>query len=219
MKQPQMQAPMVPQQQQQQQFSASLRHTLPAYSGGERKHKRAGVANFTMSDCYEKLKQLVPTIPKNRKVTRVEILQHVIDYIQDLQTALEGQNINVKVIGNLNELSGMMRGAMPVPTPAAPNRTPFTTLVPQQRQNQQHCPPPPPMPLGHNNQANMMRQQQCQSQQTSLFQQPSYNEFRHRQQMSHHHTANMAVMSQHPGPKLHPYETPESSPESRPCSC
>ncbi|XP_032869595.1 DNA-binding protein inhibitor ID-4 [Amblyraja radiata] len=44
---------------------------------------------YDMKDCYSKLKQLVPTIPPNKKVSKVEILQHVIDYILDLQLALE----------------------------------------------------------------------------------------------------------------------------------
>eukprot|EP00061_Rhincodon_typus_P018952 g48350.t1 len=44
---------------------------------------------YDMKDCYSKLKQLVPTIPQNKKVSKVEILQHVIDYILDLQLALE----------------------------------------------------------------------------------------------------------------------------------
>ncbi|KAK3571248.1 hypothetical protein QTP86_005965 [Hemibagrus guttatus] len=42
-----------------------------------------------MNDCYSRLKRLVPTIPQHRRVSRVEILQHVIDYILDLQLALE----------------------------------------------------------------------------------------------------------------------------------
>ena len=31
----------------------------------------------------------MPTIPPNKKVSKVELLQHVIDYILDLQLALE----------------------------------------------------------------------------------------------------------------------------------
>ncbi|XP_028326494.1 DNA-binding protein inhibitor ID-4 [Gouania willdenowi] len=44
---------------------------------------------YDMNDCYSRLKRLVPTIPQNKKVSKVEILQHVIDYILDLQLALE----------------------------------------------------------------------------------------------------------------------------------
>lgn len=42
-----------------------------------------------MNDCYSKLKELVPSIPQNKSVSQVEILQHVIDYIFDLQIALQ----------------------------------------------------------------------------------------------------------------------------------
>lgn len=42
-----------------------------------------------MNDCYSRLRKLVPTIPPNKRVSKVEILQHVIDYILDLQLALE----------------------------------------------------------------------------------------------------------------------------------
>ena len=38
-----------------------------------------------------KLKELVPHIPRHRKVSKLEVIQHVIDYICDLQTALETQ--------------------------------------------------------------------------------------------------------------------------------
>ncbi|KAG9276545.1 DNA-binding protein inhibitor ID-4 [Astyanax mexicanus] len=44
-----------------------------------------------MNDCYSRLRRLVPTIPPHKKVSRVEILQHVIDYILDLQLALDAQ--------------------------------------------------------------------------------------------------------------------------------
>uniref|UniRef100_A0A8C6U9R6 Inhibitor of DNA binding 1, HLH protein n=1 Tax=Neogobius melanostomus TaxID=47308 RepID=A0A8C6U9R6_9GOBI len=42
-----------------------------------------------MNNCYSKLKELVPTLPTNKKATKVEILQHVIDYIWDLQVELD----------------------------------------------------------------------------------------------------------------------------------
>uniref|UniRef100_A0A8C4R2K3 DNA-binding protein inhibitor ID-4 n=1 Tax=Eptatretus burgeri TaxID=7764 RepID=A0A8C4R2K3_EPTBU len=42
-----------------------------------------------MRSCYTRLRSLVPSIPPHKKLSQVEILQHVIDYILDLQTALE----------------------------------------------------------------------------------------------------------------------------------
>ncbi|NXU59955.1 ID3A inhibitor, partial [Turnix velox] len=44
---------------------------------------------YDMNDCYSKLRELVPGIPQGSKVSQVEILQHVIDYIFDLQIVLE----------------------------------------------------------------------------------------------------------------------------------
>merc|ERR1712035_108807 len=42
-----------------------------------------------MNSCYSKLKELVPPLPTNKKASKVEILQHVIDYIWDLQVELD----------------------------------------------------------------------------------------------------------------------------------
>lgn len=42
-----------------------------------------------INSCYSKLKELVPTLPMNKKASKVEILQHVIDYIWDLQVELD----------------------------------------------------------------------------------------------------------------------------------
>ncbi|XP_053635405.1 uncharacterized protein [Cherax quadricarinatus] len=40
----------------------------------------------------DKLKDLVPLCPKNRKVTKLELIQHVIDYIGDLQDTLQSDS-------------------------------------------------------------------------------------------------------------------------------
>lgn len=37
----------------------------------------------------DKLKEIVPHCPKHKKVTRLELIQYVIDYICDLQQALD----------------------------------------------------------------------------------------------------------------------------------
>lgn len=62
---------------------------------------------YNMNDCYSKLKELVPSIPQNKSVSQVEILQHVIDYIFDLQIALEAEDtatpemvLSIKVRGD-----------------------------------------------------------------------------------------------------------------------
>nr|XP_057946387.1 DNA-binding protein inhibitor ID-2a [Doryrhamphus excisus] len=74
---------------------------------------------YNMNDCYSKLKELVPSIPQNKNVSKMEILQHVIDYILDLQIALD---TNVALGTSLHHPSRPGQGA-----PAA-SRTPLTTL-------------------------------------------------------------------------------------------
>ncbi|KAM3839206.1 DNA-binding protein inhibitor ID-4 isoform 1-T2 [Vipera latastei] len=75
-----------------------------------------------MNDCYSRLRKLVPTIPPNKRVSKVEILQHVIDYILDLQLALETH-------------PALLRPPPPPPPPlhpasypGGPPRTPLTAL-------------------------------------------------------------------------------------------
>ena len=50
---------------------------------------RADGENAEMKMYLSKLKDLVPFMPKNRKLSKLEIIQHVIDYICDLQSELE----------------------------------------------------------------------------------------------------------------------------------
>lgn len=47
---------------------------------------------YNMNDCYTMLKELVPSLPQNKNVSKMEILQHVIDYILDLQIALDSSS-------------------------------------------------------------------------------------------------------------------------------
>jgi len=42
-----------------------------------------------MAACFLKLKELVPSIPHDRKISKTQLLQHVIDYIYDLELSLE----------------------------------------------------------------------------------------------------------------------------------
>jgi len=60
--------------------SSSASSTAAAAIGGEQ---------FEIQMYLSKLKELVPNMPRNRKVSKVEVIEHVIDYICDLQTALE----------------------------------------------------------------------------------------------------------------------------------
>lgn len=81
---------------------------------------------YDMNDCYSRLKRLVPTIPQDKKVSKVEILQHVIDYILDLQLALETHP-------SLHKHQPQRTGICPIPV-SNPSRTPLTVLNADHRQ-------------------------------------------------------------------------------------
>ncbi|XP_063420464.1 DNA-binding protein inhibitor ID-2-like [Mytilus trossulus] len=42
-----------------------------------------------MQQCFSKLKDLVPSVPKDIKLSKTQLLQHVIDYILDLESTLD----------------------------------------------------------------------------------------------------------------------------------
>ena len=46
-----------------------------------------------MAACFMKLKELVPSVPQNKKISKTQLLQHVIDYIYDLELSLDFQPI------------------------------------------------------------------------------------------------------------------------------
>jgi len=49
----------------------------------------SNVSKDEMQSLLAKLQELVPNIPRNKKLSKLEIIQYVIDYIFDLQLALE----------------------------------------------------------------------------------------------------------------------------------
>jgi len=52
-------------------------------------HNKMDVTTDEMQLLLAKLKELVPNIPRNKKLSKLEIIQYVIDYIFDLQLALD----------------------------------------------------------------------------------------------------------------------------------
>ncbi|XP_068426815.1 DNA-binding protein inhibitor ID-4 [Clinocottus analis] len=79
---------------------------------------------YDMNDCYSRLKRLVPTIPQDKKVSKVEILQHVIDYILDLQLALE---THPSLHKQQPQRTGTGTGTCSPPA-STPSRAPLTAL-------------------------------------------------------------------------------------------
>ncbi|XP_061571880.1 DNA-binding protein inhibitor ID-4 [Cololabis saira] len=83
---------------------------------------------YDMNDCYSRLKRLVPTIPQDKKVSKVEILQHVIDYILDLQLALETHPVLHKQPPPPAQQQQRTGSCPAAPAASNPNRTPLTVL-------------------------------------------------------------------------------------------
>jgi len=64
-----------------------------------------------------RLSELVPNVPRNKKLTKLEIIQYVIDYIYDLQLALESHPSSTKSLQTTPTVSS-----------SSPNRQPLTVL-------------------------------------------------------------------------------------------
>ncbi|XP_074517522.1 DNA-binding protein inhibitor ID-2a [Sebastes fasciatus] len=79
---------------------------------------------YNMNDCYSKLKELVPSIPQNKNVSKMEILQHVIDYILDLQIALDSSSVALTSSLQQQQQHHPVRQQQQAPS----SRTPLTTL-------------------------------------------------------------------------------------------
>lgn len=62
--------------------------SLPAVATGRVQRHRDG-ENDEIKLYLSKLRELVPFMPKNRKLTKLEVIQNVIDYICELQNALD----------------------------------------------------------------------------------------------------------------------------------
>jgi hypothetical protein len=91
--------------------SSSSSSTGTVLDGKVRKHVVGGSDNHEQVEIQmylSKLRELVPNMPKNRKVSKVEVINNVIDYICDLQTALLDQlqqqqhPIDVQSISSIN---------------------------------------------------------------------------------------------------------------------
>lgn len=62
--------------------------SVPSIYNGRIERQRDG-ENAEIQMYLSKLKDLVPYMPKNKKLSKLEVIENVIDYICDLQSALQ----------------------------------------------------------------------------------------------------------------------------------
>lgn len=109
---------------------------VPPISSGRIQRARSG-ENAEIQMYLTKLQDLVPFMPKNRKISKLEVIQHVIDYICELQTALESH----PEAGSFDAAAvlGSQIGAAPAPAPS-PRRplTPANSLLQNTSAPQSH---------------------------------------------------------------------------------
>uniref|UniRef100_A0A8C5S914 DNA-binding protein inhibitor ID-4 n=1 Tax=Laticauda laticaudata TaxID=8630 RepID=A0A8C5S914_LATLA len=92
--------------------------------GGRERSESWGRETDQTDKLIGRLRKLVPTIPPNKRVSKVEILQHVIDYILDLQLALETHPALLRPSSPPPPPPPLHPASYPGGTP----RTPLTTL-------------------------------------------------------------------------------------------
>lgn len=70
-----------------------------AVSGGRVQRKRGDMEDEKIQKYLAKLKDLVPLIPKDKRISRLEVIHHVIDYICDLEDMLENhRSVNADAV-------------------------------------------------------------------------------------------------------------------------
>jgi len=96
--------------------------SAPVITNGRISRHRDG-ENDEIQMYLSKLKDLVPNMPKNKKISKLEVIQNVIDYICDLQRALETTS-NSSAISNFDSsavLSGSLSPRQPLCVRSSPN--------------------------------------------------------------------------------------------------
>ncbi|RZF39402.1 hypothetical protein LSTR_LSTR000923 [Laodelphax striatellus] len=100
-------------------------------TGRVQRPRHRDIENEEIQMYISKLKELVPFMPRNRRLSKLEVIQYVIDYICDLQYALEShptvvQDAAAAIIRN-SAASGLTTS--PPATPTTP-RQPLGVLAP-----------------------------------------------------------------------------------------
>jgi len=68
-------------------------------STGRAHRKRGDLEDEKIQKYLAKLKDLVPLIPKDKRISRLEVIHHVIDYICDLEDMLENhRSVNADAV-------------------------------------------------------------------------------------------------------------------------
>lgn len=112
--------------------------SVPAIASGRVQRHRDG-ENAEIQMYLSKLQDLVPFMPKNRKISKLEVIQHVIDYICDLQSALENHPAmdQFDAEGALAAAPCVAPQPRPTRRPLGPRSTP-NTILHQQTSSQEH---------------------------------------------------------------------------------
>lgn len=80
---------------------ASGAASVGGVTAGRVHRQRRDVENEEIQMYLSKLKELVPFMPKNRRLSKLEVIQYVIDYICDLQYALETHPSVATAVGSV----------------------------------------------------------------------------------------------------------------------
>ncbi|GAB0090229.1 Protein extra-macrochaetae [Sergentomyia squamirostris] len=91
--------------------------SVPGITSGRVSRHRDG-ENAEIQMYLSKLKDLVPFMPKNRKLSKLEVIQHVIDYICDLQSALETH----PAVNNFDAAAALNQPTTKISTPVSPRQ-------------------------------------------------------------------------------------------------
>ena len=108
--------------------------SVPSIANGRVSRHRDG-ENAEIQMYISKLKDLVPFMPKNRKLSKLEVIQNVIKYICDLQTALDSDPaVNefdaAAVLATQNHLLEQVMPRQPLHARPSPN-----TILPSSNNN------------------------------------------------------------------------------------
>ena len=100
--------------------------SVPSIASGRVSRHRGDGENAEVQMYISKLKDLVPFMPKNRKLSKLEVIQNVIQYICDLQTALDAHpSLNdfdaAAVLAGQNQLFETISPRQPLHVRPSPN--------------------------------------------------------------------------------------------------